>query len=900
MKAAIMSARAPTVFISAATIDLRGWREIVARAFRAAQFRVLVQEDSLGAPTGNVRQLLSDAILQSDCVIHLAGLGYGSHATAPFPDSPDFRCSWTQFEYYHAHEHDIPVIAYPCAPEVCAFERDEDGTASEREEKAALQKAHRDRVSSGWFHGTPLESRGRTVNGPEIRCETDLTIRIAEAVGTLSRQQGTPAAVAPALEQAREKLLTLRSLFTLHAPKDGFTGREKELTDLRDLAAASEEKALITGLKGMGGIGKTQLALVLAQEWKSRYPDAHLLLDGRGTQADPPSGADLLAEVIQVFHPEAKLPDDLSALRGIYHDLLHERKVLLLLDNAADADQATALLPPPGSALLVTSRRSFLLDGRAAYSVGRMKEAEARELLLSAYPALTGDETAELIRLCAGLPLALRLAAAHLKLDAADRGGVADVAGYLQALASGPLATLDQEAEDAGEITIAETLRLSLAQLSEAERSAWTRLGIFTASFDAAAALAVAGADPAMLTTFRRRSLLEPEGPDRDALHDLAAVHARALLDEEPTASTRLAHAQHYAAVGNQADNLYLQGDPVVGLVLFDQERTHLEAAFDWLRSGDTAAATPSSQPDRDRLLFDLVNAVVYTGSLRFHPRQHITWREAQRDAARRLGDRMQEGNALGNLGNAHYSLGDASHAIDYHEQALVVSREIGDRRAEGQVLGNLGVAHAALGDARRAIDFYEQQLAIAREIGDRRGEGAALGNLGLAHAALGDARRAIDYHEQDLVIAREIGDRSGEGAALGNLGIAHKNLGDARRAIGFYEQQLVIAREIGDRKSEGSALSNLGNARADLDDARRAIDYHEQHLVIARETDDRRGEGNALGNLGNAHYSLGDAENRAEAIRRAESALRIYEATENQNATKVRAALAQWRQEEA
>jgi tetratricopeptide (TPR) repeat protein len=258
-----------------------------------------------------------------------------------------------------------------------------------------------------------------------------------------------------------------------------------------------------------------------------------------------------------------------------------------------------------------------------------------------------------------------------------------------------------------------------------------------------------------------------------------------------------------------------------------------------------------------------------------------------------KLGDRQGENAVLGNLGNAYAALGDARKAIEFHEQSLLIACEIGDRRGEGNALGNLGNAHADLGDARKVIKFYEQSLVIKREIGNRRGEGNALMNLGNAYDALGDARKAIEFHEQALTVFREVGDRRGEGNALMNLGNGYDALGDARKAIEFHKQALTVFREIGDRRGKGNALGNLGVAYRSLGDVRKAIEFYEQHRDIAREIGDRRGEGSALWNSALDHNSLG---NRAEAIARAEAALKIFEAIENPSVAKVRAKLAEWR----
>ncbi|MEZ6057659.1 MAG: tetratricopeptide repeat protein [Planctomycetaceae bacterium] len=869
----------PTVFLSAATVDLSTWRDVLHGAFSRAGFHVLTQKHSFGAATRDVKQLLCRHIDESHCVIHLAGLGYGSHADEPFPSHPGFQCSWTQFEYYYAHSKKKEVIAFVCAPNLSAAGFVETGDDAERALKEKLQQAHRKRVASGKFEETPLAALPQTSNEPVDTVEM-LLQAVAGAIGTLMR---------PAQQRLQVELDRALSLHQLPPLPVNFVGRDDELEKLRVLNPGAG--AIISGLRGMGGIGKSALGVVLAHEWKERFPDAQFFLDARGTQASPPSAGDLLAQVIQTYHPLAKLPEDEAALQGLYHQLLADKRVLVLVDNAKDAAQVAPLVPPEGCGLIVTSRQNFLIGGVAPLFVGKLPNDQAITLLRKYYPALSDADAAALAALCAGLPLALKLAGSQLSLDASERDGLANVTGYIHKLRSGRLATLDANAPDAAEVTISETLRLSEEMLSVEDRIAWRKLGIFTTSFDAAAAEAVAGATDEMLNRWVRRSLLERDsqsaGPDRYQLHDLATDYARQhLTTTGQLDAAYLAHAEHYAAVANETSDLYKQkGSTLAGLDLFDRERLQLEAAFTWLASRTEA---PSQ-----RTLLNLINGVAYTGNLLFHPHQRITWLEAQLTTARHLNDQQEEGIALGNLGLAYYALGEPRRAIEYHEQALVVLRKIGDRRGEGATLGSLGLAYAALGEPRRAIEFHEQALIISREIGDRRGEGSDLGNLGNAYAALGEPRRAIKFHKQYLDISREIGDRQGEGNALGNLGNAYADLGEPRRAIEYYEQQLIISREIGGRRGEGNSLGNLGNAYAALGEPRRAIEYYEQALIISREIGDRRGEGNSLFNWADELWKLGD---HAAAITNAEAALEILIAIESPHADAVREQLAEWK----
>ena len=176
----------PVIFLSAASVDLKPWREHLHTAFERAGFRVLTQDRSLRSAPGDVKRLLSETIEEATCVIHLAGLGYGSHATAPFPGHPAFQCSWTQFEYYHAHQQGKDVIAFVCAPDLSTpgF-TEEHASPAELALKQRLQREHRQRVATGEFTGTPLEGKTPRTCNEAAHTPGKLLESVAAAVGTL-------------------------------------------------------------------------------------------------------------------------------------------------------------------------------------------------------------------------------------------------------------------------------------------------------------------------------------------------------------------------------------------------------------------------------------------------------------------------------------------------------------------------------------------------------------------------------------------------------------------------------------------------------------------------------------------------------------------------------------------
>ena len=670
-----------------------------------------------------------------------------------------------------------------------------------------------------------------------------------------------------------EAIKTEYTLFTIPFPVKDFTGRDKEIESLK---SSFKNGALISGLSGGGGIGKTQLARKLAHDLTEEFPDARISIDLRGT-SDPLTSEEAMHRILEPFYPNQKLPDSPEQLAGLYQQTFFSKKALFLLDNASSAAQIRPLIPPAPSAAIVTSRQHITLTefDLTPLRLDVLSIEDSLKLLKSASSKLkesSDEEVNALAKLCGYLPLALRVAASILN-DRPDW----TLSHLLTRLADERTRLQRLKRENDIDLDVEAAVSLSYALLDDSTKPYFSQLGVFTAPFITASAQAVwqledeTAADN-LIGKLSSLSLLNilPSSlagvPYMYELHDLTRLFsiAQLLKDESKAASAIFHHADHFLRWAVEADDLYQKGNENILRALFQFRFiwTQLDSAYNRLLPDQTVFPRP---PLADEWLSEFPGRCAYLLDLYLSPRYQIPILETALNAARRLSKKETEGTHLGNLGGTYRDLGDVPKAIEFYEQSLVIDREIRDRRGEGAALGNLGSAYRDLGDARKAIEFYERALVINREIRDRRGEGVVLTNLGLAYADLGEARKAIEFHEQALVILREIGDYRGEGAALNNLGLAYADLGDVHKAIEFYAQTLVIDREIGDRRGEGVILISLGLAYYSLGEARKAIEFHEQALAILREIGNRRDEGNALGNLGLAYYSLGEVRKAIE-----------------------------------
>lgn len=680
----------------------------------------------------------------------------------------------------------------------------------------------------------------------------------------------------------------VRSLHQLPPPPADFTCRAAELADLTAFVTvrrdASSPGPILLGINGMGGVGKTALALRLAGTLKTEFPDADFYFDLNGTAVAPDKPLppeEALRHIIRAATGvEQTLPDSLPVLKARFHSCIAGQRAVILWDNARDAAQLAHLVPPAGCVMLVTSRARLTLPGMHVASIDVLPSDDAVTLLQgiagSAGRTLSRTDAAELARLCGFLSQALRLAggalAARADLSPAD---------LIRRLSERDqqLRTLDRYKDDTAERSIRVSMEMTEGLLAEDDRARWHALSVCRASFDVRAAAALWRDAPYLAAEApddqqqhewdraadRLGNLVRANAVEFDAssrryrLHDLTRAYGYERLPSDARAACEQRFVEYFVHLAVGCEALYLtKGQHAVALARFDADWPNVVAAF------ELAEPRVGSEPWAAEAVKQLVGRCGHCLGLRLMPSRRSEWAEAGLRAARATRDRIAEMVMLARQGDAYASSGHARSAVESYEGALAIARDTGDRAGEGVLVGNLGNALQTLGEVERARQCYATRLAVAREFGDRREEAGALGDMGRTLHNVGDARGAIPLLQQALAISRDIGDRRGEGLDLANLGNALASLGEHRQAQQHAEQALAIMRELGDRRMEGGLLGAIGRAHAARNEPDQALRLYRQQLDIARQVGDLRSEAEALGDIG---LLYGAAKNVTEAI---------------------------------
>ncbi len=691
----------------------------------------------------------------------------------------------------------------------------------------------------------------------------------------------------------------------LPAPVRHFTGRAAELDKLSELAAAGEVPALvICAVGGTAGVGKTALAVQWAHQVADRFPDGQLHVNLRGYDpSEPLSAADALAGFLRTLGvPGTEIPDGLEDRARLYRSRLAGRQVLVLLDNARDAEQVRPLLPgDPACAAVVTSRDALAglvaADGAQRLDLDVLPEADAIGLLRSLIGARADedpDAAAALAGLCARLPLALRIAA---ELAAARPAALlADLAAELAADRLDLLEAGDCRAD------VRAVFSWSFRQLPEDAAAAFALLGLHPGNdLDVLAAAALTGTTTGqarrVLGLLYRASLLQAAGPGRYGMHDLLRAYAREQAVVAEQARVRDADGWRDRAVTRLFD-YYLAAAAAAMDILYPAEARYRP------RKIATAAVTPEMAGDAEARAWldteraNLVAVVVYCGGhgwsrhaadlagtlFRYlisgsHLPEALTIYGHALQAARRSGDLAAEAEFLNNLGSITMLTGHFRDAADLFQAALARYGRCHDRPGQAQALQNLGTTEIQQHNHQAAVGYYREAIAAYDDVGDSLGAAHTLTRLAGAETELGWHDQASQHLLLALPVFREANDQGGEALTLNGIGVLNASRGQLAQAAAFFEQALAIYRRIDNRNGVAAQLHNLGDVSLHQGRYQRASKYLRQALARYQEIGQKHGELMTLRRLAEA---LQGADQPAAARAALADALRLAAETGN------------------
>ncbi|WFE55184.1 BTAD domain-containing putative transcriptional regulator [Micromonospora sp. WMMD1155] len=673
----------------------------------------------------------------------------------------------------------------------------------------------------------------------------DPSLRLRDLECAILRQDAAIAAPAPAVA-AQEPVAA-----QLPPSVPTFTGRDAELAALDALV----DRGGAVVISGTAGVGKTALAVHWAHRAAERFPDGQLYVNLRGFDpgAAPTEPARALHGFLEALGvPAARMPSDPDAMVSLYRTMVAGRRLLVVLDNARDAEQVRPLLPgSPDCLAIVTSRDQLVplvvTESAQPVPLGLLSPGEARDLLVrrlgkrqvAAEPG-AADEIADR---CAGLPIALAVVAARAATN--RHFSLAAVAGELSDLdaVAGELSDLDafhggDEATD-----VRAVFSWSCRTLSPPAARLFRLLSLHPGPDVSAPAVAsLAGITPQasgpVLTELTRANLFTEHTYGRYAFHDLLRAYAAGLADEaEPPAEREAAvhrlldhclHTAHAADLVLHPHFSEISLAPSRAGVTAERPRSKA-AATAWftaelpvLLAAVPLAARSGFEGHAWRLAWAMAGFLHRQG----HWQDWLGTQRIALAAASRIGDQAGQGHAHRSLGLACSRLRRHDEADDHLRRAFDLFTAIGDDAGRAHTCLNLGQLAERQGRYQQALSHSRRALALFRGIENRAGQGYTLNAVGWQEALLGNYQRALESCGAALGMLREVDDVQGQADTWDSLGHAHHQLGDDRRAIACYEQALDLFAQVRDRYAEAGTYANLGRshrALSDVDAARAA-----------------------------------------------------------------------------
>ncbi|NUP00196.1 MAG: tetratricopeptide repeat protein [Nonomuraea sp.] len=675
----------------------------------------------------------------------------------------------------------------------------------------------------------------------------------------------------------------------LPAAVNDFTGRKEIAVRMRTLLSTqSSEGVPVVAVCGIGGVGKTALAVHVAHAAEDLFPDGQLYADLRGYTDEATAPESALGGFLRALGiPPDVIPEGLAERSALYRSLLADRRILVLLDNARDAGQVSPLLPgSPGCATIVTSRVK-LADLAAARLIDLdvMEPGEA----LSLFSSVAGPERVapehgaamDVVAACGFLPLAVRIVAARLAARPSWT-----VASLVPRLAD------EQRRLDelrVGNLAVEATFALGYGQLEPAQARAFRLLSLPNGpdvSVGAAAAVLSMSTFEAeeLLESLVDASLLEAPAPGRYRFHDLLKLFARRALDktERPQARTLALRRLlgFYLASAQSAHRLAYEGSMIPdNLVVVGSGRvfTSVDEAVAWLiAEGDSLfaainqAATASRTGEQLLPAADLLVAMEPLLESGTHIREFDQGTRAVLATALTLHDEAAELRSRYVLGRVLFAGNRLTEAEEHFRRVYELSDKRREKIVTGEVLNALAVVVGRQRRHTEALALFDAASRYYRENGVPAGEALVLSYSARDHLGLGHAEDAIAAAEKGLAIFTEIGSGAGTARARYHLGIVLSRVGRLTEAVHHHAECLAFFRSSKQRVWEQRVCSRLAETFIAAERYPDAVRHAEQALVVSREIGHPYGEALSLTVLGRALRGLGSSTRSLDCLRQA------------------------------
>ncbi|MFI1969600.1 AfsR family transcriptional regulator [Streptomyces cinnamoneus] len=691
----------------------------------------------------------------------------------------------------------------------------------------------------------------------------------------------------------------------LPATVSDFTGRTAFVSELSEQLATAEGRVMaVSAVAGIGGVGKTTLAVHVAHAARHQFPDGQLYVDLQGTGpvvAEPEAVLGSFLRALGV--PDSAIPDGVEERSALFRSTLDGRRVLALLDNARDAAQVRPLLPGnEGCAALVTSRARMVgLAGAHLVDLDVMSPEEALVL----FTRIVGpervdserDAAMDVVAACGFLPLAIRIAASRL---AARRTWTVSV---LARKLGDERRRLDELR--AGDLAVKATFELGYGQLEPAQARAFRLLGLADGpDISLAAAAAVLDLDldatEELLESLVDTSLLESAAPGRYRYHDLLRLYARSCAerDELPPSEREAALSRLLDFYLATAAGVYVLERPGDQLLTHLTPTTHpgltftdRGAAGDWLfaEAGCLLACVrqhSGASGDTTRRAVDLLLAAKDLAESGADSRQYEQAATALLASAQATGDTRAEGRARTVLAHVHSIAGRFAQADAQARQAVQLGRASEDPIPCCYAANNRGIIAIYEHRHEDAEAYIGQALAAFRADGNKPGEASALCNLSRAHLGAGRVQSAVRLTEQAIALYRETNVSWRLANALYAYAVALTSAGRHEEAMARLQEALPVFRDNRQRLWEGMTLFRMAELYLAVREPAKAAAHAEHALAQLRDTGGGWRRANILTVLGRSLDAFGQS-GRAHACWT--EALGIFEQLGSSEAAEVR-----------